>query len=196
MKTSRFQSDCRLWFWSTLALFLSSWCFPIVLDKAGGTPAERVAWLMNWASEGNTSFGHVVALTIEQAIFAAVFSIVLAWFFQCAVVIVRTWQPNIWGHVANARRLICLGIAAAILLGVFPPWTATSTAHIPGASLQDLQCSWGYSFILTPPTHPVETFAIDWDRLVGQWVGIALAVGCSLLYFRQATSPNKSSISN
>jgi hypothetical protein len=182
MKISRFQSDYRLWFWSALALFLSSWWFPSILDKAGGTPAERVAWLMNWVSEGNTSFGHVAEVTLEQALLAAVVSSVLAWFFHCGVVLVRTRQREMFSRIFNPRRLIYLGIAAAILLGIFPPWTATSTAHIQGASLRDLQCSWGYSFILTPPKHPVETFTIDWGRLVGQWVGIASAVGCGLLY--------------
>ena len=185
MKISRFQSDYRLWFWSALALFLSSWWFPIVLDKAGGTPAERVAWLMNWVFEGNTSFGHVVELTIEQALFAAIVSGILAWFFQCGVVIVRTSQPEMFGRIVNQRRLLHVAIAVAILFGIFPPWTYTSTAQIPGASLRDLQCSWGYYFILTPPTHAVATFTIDWGRLVGQWIGIALALGCGLLYFWQ-----------
>jgi len=185
MKISRLQSDYRLWFWSALALFLSSWCFPIEPGKAGGTPAERVAWLMSFASEGNTSFGRVAWDTITWAILAAVISTILGCFFQYGVVVVRTRQSGKFDRTANARRLLQFGIALAVLMAVFPPWIATSTASIAGASVKDLQCSWGYSFILTPPTHPVETFTIDWGRLVGQWVGIAVAVGCGLLYFWQ-----------
>lgn len=185
MKISRLQTDYRLWFWSTLALFLSSWCFPIMPDKGGGTPIERVFWGVNWAFEGNMPFSGVIWGTITWAIFAAVVSSVLACFFQYGVVIVRTRQPKMFDRIANPGTLLYLGIAAAILIGMFPPWTYTSTVRIPGASLQDLRCSAGYSFVLTPPTVQAATFTIDRDRLVGQLVGVALVVMCGLLYFRQ-----------
>ena len=91
-----------------------------------------------------------------------------------------------FNRIANSRRLLQFGIAIAILMGIFPPWTYTSTAQIPGASLRDLQCSWGYSFILDPPkANQVATFTIDGVRLVGQWVGVALAAGCIFLDHRQ-----------
>jgi hypothetical protein len=78
-------------------------------------------------------------------------------------------------------------MAAAIVFGIFPPWKYIWMAEIKGASLGHVIWSCSYSFILTPPTHAVVvgTFTIDWGRLVGQWIGIALALGCGLLYFRQ-----------
>ncbi|HCE43908.1 MAG TPA: hypothetical protein DET40_10205 [Lentisphaeria bacterium] len=171
------RTDSRLWFWSALALFLSSWCFPVV--EAGKlpsrTPVEMVA---------NSTY---VALdTITWAIFAAVVSSVLAWCFQCGVVKVRTWQPEIYSRIVNPMRLLQVGMAAAIVFGIFPPWKYIWLAEIRGASLEHVVWSFRYSFILTPPTHAeVGTFTIGWGRLVGQWIGIALALGCGLLYFWQ-----------
>jgi len=184
MKNIRFQTDYRLWLWIALALFLASWCFPIIPDKAGGTPIERVIWLVNFAADGNTTFNHILAVVSEQTIFSMIVSILLAWPIQVAVVIVRTTKREIFDRIANPRRLLQFGIAAVVLMGIFPPWIYTSTLQIPGASLQDLQCSWGYSFILDPPTHKVATFTIDVSRLVGQWVGVALIAGCIWLYYR------------
>jgi hypothetical protein len=192
MKSSRWESDYHLWFWSALALFLSSWCFPVEPGKLSRTPVERVAWLMNSTSEGNTSFGDAAWETITWAIFAAVVSGVLAWCFQCGAVIVRIWQPEIYGRIVNPRRLLQVGMAAAIVFGIFPPWKYIWLAEIRGASLEHVVWSCRYSFILTPPAHAVETFTISWGRLVGQWIGIAFAVGCGLLYFWQGRRRTRS----
>ena len=90
MKVTLFQTDYRLWLWSAIALFLTSWCFPIIPDKGGGTPVERVCWLVNFAADGNTTFDHILEVVSEQAVFAMIVSIFLAWPIQVAVVIVRT----------------------------------------------------------------------------------------------------------
>jgi len=49
-----------------------------------------------------------------------------------------------------------------------------------------LQCSIGYSFILTPekPFDNSHVIALDLSRLVGQWLGLALAMGCICFYRR------------
>ncbi|HBC89180.1 MAG TPA: hypothetical protein DCZ94_19750 [Lentisphaeria bacterium] len=172
------QTDSRLWFWSASALFLSSWCFPVVEfgKLPSRTPVEMVA---NSIDAWNM---------ITWAIFAALVSGILAWSFQYAAVKLRTWQPEIYGLIVNPMSLLLVGMATAIVFGIFPPWKYIWMAEIRGDSLQNVIWSCCYTFILTPPTDiGVESSAItiDWSRLVGQWIGIALALGCGLLYFWQ-----------
>ena len=143
--------------------------------------------MVNFAAAGNTTFDHILAVVSEQAIFSMIVSILLAWPIQVAVVVVRTTKREMFNRIANPRRLLQLGIAAAILMAIFPPWTDTYILPVPGASRQDLQCSVGYSFIFDPqkPFDGSHTITIDVSRLVGQWVGVALAAGFILLYHRQ-----------
>ena len=81
---------------------------------------------------------------------------------------------------AKQRRLLQIGIAAAVLMGIFPPWTDSfqyETVHSQGAA--------GYSFILDPPkAELLHSITIDLSRLVVQWVVVVLAVGGSVLYCR------------
>lgn len=186
MKNIRFKTDYRLWLWTALALFFASWFFPIIIDKAGGTPVERIRWLLNFAAYGNTTFDNIMSNVFGLTIFSMVISIFLAWFIQVAIVIARTTKPGIFNRLTNPRRLLQFGIAIAVLMAIFPPWTDTYIAAAPSAYWQDLQCSIGYSFILTPekPFDNSHVIAMDLSRLVGQWIGLALAMGCIWFYRR------------
>ena len=64
------------------------------------------------------------------------------------------------------RRLVQVGIAVAILMGLFPPWTdAFSFANESGQ--YGSQGPAGYSFILDPPTAEMfHTIKIDAARLL------------------------------
>jgi hypothetical protein len=130
---------------------------------------------------------HVALDTITWAIYAAFISTVLGYFFQYGVVAVRTRLPEkLFNRIANARILLLCGFAFAVVMAVFPPWKYIWMAEIRDASLEHVMWSCRYSFLLTPPTHAaVGTFTIGWGRLVGQWIGIALALGCGLFYFWQ-----------
>lgn len=186
MKNIRFKTDYRLWLWTALALFFASWFFPIIIDKAGGTPVERIRWLLNFAAYGNTTFDNILANVFGLAIFSMVISIFLAWFVQVAIVITRTTRSEIFNQITNPRRLLQFGAVVAVLMAMFPPWTDTYIAAAPSAYWQDLQCSIGYSFILTPekPFDNSHVVAMDLSRLVGQWIGLALAMGCIWFYRR------------
>jgi len=167
-------------------LFFASWFFPIIIDKAGGTPIERIRWLLNFAAYGNTTFDRILANTSGQAIFSMVISIFFAWLIQIAIVIARTTRPEIFSRIANHRRLLQFGIVIAVLMAIFPPWTDTYILSAPSPYWQDLQCSIGYSFILTPekPFDNSHVIAMDLSRLVGQWIGLALAMSCIWFYRR------------
>lgn len=186
MKNIRFQTDYRLWLWTALALFFASWFFPIIIDKAGGTPIERIRWQLNFAAYGNTTFDRILLGTSVQAVFSMVISIFLAWFVQVAIVIVRTTRQEIFNRIINPRRFFQFGISVAVLMAIFPPWTDTYIAAAPSPYWQDLQCSIGYSFILTPekPFDHSHVIAMDISRLVGQWIGLALVMGCVSFYRR------------
>jgi len=86
---------------------------------------------------------------------------------------------------AKQRRLLQVGIAVAVLMGVFPPWTDSFRnehlhLHSQGAA--------GYAFILDPPkTKMLHSITIDGTRLLVQWIVVGLAVGCGLLYLREPT---------
>jgi hypothetical protein len=186
VKNIRFQTDYRLWLWTAFALFFASWFFPIIIDKAGGTPVERIRWLLNFAAYGNTTFDHILAVVFEQAIFSIIVSIFFAWPFQVVLVIVRTTKPELFKRITNPRRLLQFVITVAVMMAIFPPWTDTYILPAPSPYWQDLQCSIGYSFILTPekPFDNSHVIAMDLSRLVGQWIGLALAMGCVWFYRR------------
>jgi ABC-type Fe3+ transport system permease subunit len=101
MKNIRFQTDYRLWLWTALALFFASWFFPIIIDKAGGTPVERIRWLLNFAAYGNTTFDRILLNTFWQAVFLMVVSVFLAWFVQVAIVIARTTKTVSFNRIPN-----------------------------------------------------------------------------------------------
>ena len=186
MKNIRFKTDYRLWLWTALALFFASWFFPIIIDKAGGTPVERIRWLLNFAAYGNTTFDQILANVSGLAIFSIIISIFFAWFVQIAIVVVRTTRPEIFNRITNPRRLLQLGIVVVVLMAIFPPWTDKYIAAVPSPYWQDLQCSIGYSFILTPekPFDNSHVIAMDLSRLVGRLIGLSLAMGCVWFYRR------------
>jgi hypothetical protein len=93
-KTTRFQTDERLWLWLALGLFLLSWCFPAMGTKGG--LVRPIVWLweiiaavfssrMDW----RTFFGASAALIIFSCI-SAIASIVAAWLIHCVIVMVRS----------------------------------------------------------------------------------------------------------
>ncbi|HLX94378.1 MAG TPA: hypothetical protein VKU37_01400 [Verrucomicrobiae bacterium] len=185
----RFQTDYRLWVWTALALFFSSWFFPIIIDKAGGTPVERIRWLFNYAAYGNTTFDHIMAVVLGQAILSIIVSVIFAWMIQVAIVIAKTTKPEAFNRITRNQALYLYGIVIAILMAIFPPWTDTYIAAAPSQYWQDLQSSIGYSFVLTPekPFDNSHVIAIDFARLAGQWIGLVLIMGC-LWFYRQ---PNR-----
>jgi len=96
---------------------------------------------------------------------------------------------------AKQKKILVAGIAIAVLIGLFPPWTDVFAP--PGLDTK-IQKSADYTFILSPPTAPQQfdssgtidlaqfhTFAIDFSRLLVEWAVVALAVGCGLVYFRE-----------
>ena len=143
-------------------------------------------WLLNFAAYGNTTFDQILSNTFGQAVFSMVVSVVLAWFVQITIVIARTAKPVTFNRITNPRRLLQFGVVVAVLMAIFPPWTDTYIASAPSEYWQDLQCSIGYSFILTPdkPFDSSHVIAMDLSRLIGQWIGLALAMGCVCLYCR------------
>jgi hypothetical protein len=95
MKNKRFQTDRRLWLWVALALFLISWCFPLIGVK-GNNSVRPIVWLWGLVASlfqsdfsAREFFGMSVVL-IFFVCFSGVASIVAAWFVQCIVVMVRT----------------------------------------------------------------------------------------------------------
>jgi hypothetical protein len=90
MKTRRFQTDRRLWFWIALTLFLACWFLPFFDVK--GDQMSVFDGFLEGVRDSHLSLGIIVdgffSLTI-CACFFAVPSIVLAWLIQCAVVIIR-----------------------------------------------------------------------------------------------------------
>ena len=186
MKNIRFKTDYRLWLWTALAFFFASWFFPIIIDKVGGTPVERIRWQLNFAAYGNTTFDNILSNIFGLTIFSMVISIFFAWFVQVSIVIARTTKPEIFNRITNPRRLLQFGAVVAVLMAIFPPWTDTYVTAAPSPYWQDLQCSIGYSFILTPeePFDNSHVIAMDLSRLVGQWIGLAMAMVCVWFYLR------------
>jgi hypothetical protein len=82
---------------------------------------------------------------------------------------------------AKQRSAVQVGIAVAVLMGIFPPWTDSfrfEQVISQGAA--------GYSFILDPPkAEYFHTITIDLSRLLVQWVVVALAVACGFLSLRE-----------
>lgn len=127
-----------------------------------------------------------MANVFGMAIFSLVVSICLAWFIQVAIVIARTARPATFNRITNPRKILQFAIVIAVLMAIFPPWTDTYILSVPSPYWQDLQCSIGYSFILTPekPFDNSHIIAMDVARLVGQWIGVVLVMGCIWFYRR------------
>ena len=95
----------------------------------------------------------------------------------------------------NRRQKICLwiGIAAIMVMGIFPPWTlngeAASIYPVRGevrTSVEDFDCP-VYSFLLTPPEllrNSGFLFRIDFTRLCVQWIMIAAITGALIATFK------------
>jgi len=83
---------------------------------------------------------------------------------------------------AKQLKLLQVGTAVAVLMGMFPPWTKTfhyEQVHSEGPA--------GYALIIEPPkADMLYTVKIDLSRLFVQWIVVAMAVGGGLLYFRQS----------
>lgn len=75
------------------------------------------------------------------------------------------------------RTILIVGIVVMILMGLFPPWTATYNYKS-----QHSQHPRGYAFIATPPhftLYPIGSSGIvlDISRLSLQWIVVLLATG-------------------
>jgi hypothetical protein len=92
---------------------------------------------------------------------------------------------------AKQKKILVVGIAVAVLMGVFPPWTDSFLFDSGAEGKFQSQSPAGYSFIADPPhaANPqmqmLHTFTIDVSRLFVQWVVVVLAVGGGLVYFRE-----------
>jgi hypothetical protein len=85
----------------------------------------------------------------------------------------------------KSQRLLLVGLAIAVLMGVFPPWT--EALHFENIHAES---PLGYAFILSPPKAVVPyTVRIDIIRLLLQWTVVALAVGGGLVYFQTTDRP-------
>lgn len=83
----------------------------------------------------------------------------------------------------NQKRLLLIGIAIAVLMGLVPPWT--TTLHYQSIHLERPA---GYSFIFAPPkAELLDSVGIDFRRLLLQWTALALATGGGLIFFREPT---------
>jgi hypothetical protein len=86
---------------------------------------------------------------------------------------------------AKQRTLLQVGIAVAAIMGIFPPWTDSFFLADESTQLHS-QGSAGYSFIFNPPkAQMLHTITIDGSQLFVQWIVVALAVGCGLLFLRE-----------
>jgi hypothetical protein len=104
-------------------------------------------------------------------------------------------------HLMKARQkqVLIVGIAVAVLMGVFPPWTDSFLLDSGAQGKIQSQSSVGYSFIFDPPQAQPQmqmfhTFAIDIRRLFVEWVVVALAVGGGLVYFREPVKKSENSL--
>ena len=93
MKTTRFQTDRRLWFWITAALFVIIWCIPFLWVKGPTSPfdisRELVADLIHgWLPIDNIVNGFM-GLTV-LALILGIPAVILAWVIQCVIVVLRT----------------------------------------------------------------------------------------------------------
>jgi ABC-type Fe3+ transport system permease subunit len=101
MKTRRFQTDRRLWFWIALTLFLACWFIPFFDVK--GDQMSVFDGFREGVADSHLSFGIIVDGFFSVTFCAFLFtvpSIVLAWLIQCAVVIIRTRKRERIDHVA------------------------------------------------------------------------------------------------
>jgi hypothetical protein len=89
------------------------------------------------------------------------------------------------------KKILVFGIAVAVLMGAFPPWSDRLFYDSGAQGTIQSQSSAGYSFIADPPraanpeVQMLHTFTIDVRQLFVQWVIVALAVGGGLVYFRE-----------
>lgn len=82
----------------------------------------------------------------------------------------------------NQRKPLQVGIAVAVLMGIFPPWTDSFLLDSGTQGRVQSQGSAGYAFILAPPKAEfLHSITIDITRLLVQWVVVALAVGFGTL---------------
>ena len=74
------------------------------------------------------------------------------------------------------KKLVIVGVAVIILMGLFPPWTYTF--HLATAYSKKPA---GYSFILAPPkrkaSHLAHGIELDVTRLSVQWIIVLMATG-------------------
>jgi hypothetical protein len=83
------------------------------------------------------------------------------------------------------RKLLQAGIAVAALMGIFPPWTDSFLFNSTDSQFHS-QGSAGFAFIFNPPkAEMLHTISIDVSQLFVQWVVVAMAVGCGLLFLRE-----------
>jgi hypothetical protein len=100
---------------------------------------------------------------------------------------------------AKQKQVLMTGIAVAVMMGVFPPWTDTFFFDSGAQGRIQSQAPARYSFILVPPQAPEQvqmfhTFTIDIGRLFVQWVIVALAVGGGLVYFGEPAGKSEDTL--
>jgi hypothetical protein len=92
------------------------------------------------------------------------------------------------GFNAKQLKIFQIGLLAAVLMGIFPPWVDTFSVYANGTDVHS-QGSAGYAFILDPPQALTwHTVNIDFGRLCIQWLVVGFAIGVGILNFKE---PNK-----
>lgn len=101
------------------------------------------------------------------------------------------------------KRIFLIGVGIIILMGLIPPWSATtqtihfdsSLAHKPLAS-HTTESAAGYHFIFLPPrsygfrgeeyttTDSSEDYGLDFGRLFIQWIFVAAGAAALIFYFK------------
>jgi hypothetical protein len=92
MKTTRFETNTRLWFWIASGLFAISWFLPMVTIKgsyfsmATGLK-ELVGAIQREADSETRLFSRVLSIFVCLSI---LISIVVGWLLHCFIIIIRS----------------------------------------------------------------------------------------------------------
>lgn len=91
MKTIRFETDRRLWFWIALVLFAISWFIPVVEIKGPYfSMARGLKGLIHAVQQDSDSEAQLMSRVLTVfALVSVLLSIVFGWLLHCFVIIIR-----------------------------------------------------------------------------------------------------------
>jgi hypothetical protein len=95
----------------------------------------------------------------------------------------------------SQKLILTIGAIIAIVMGLIPPWSYTLNFQSASRSKPA-----GYFAIVSPPqpeqNHPAYGVRLDSNRLVIQWVVIAIAIGVGLALLRKKNNSQPSDRDN